>query len=71
MSPMRDVRMDGRRTREDRATQPMDDGWLSFAKCYVCSSTMVLQVDGRYRGIELPNKHELERSPTNHQSEVA
>ena len=31
MLPMRDVRTDGRRTREDRATQPMDAGWLSFA----------------------------------------
>ena len=30
MLPMRDVRTDGR-TREDRATQPMDAGWLSFA----------------------------------------
>ena len=30
MSPMRDVRTYGR-TREDRATQPMDAGWLSFA----------------------------------------
>jgi len=29
MSPMRDER----RTREDSATQPMDAGWLSFAKC--------------------------------------
>jgi hypothetical protein len=28
MLPMRDKR----RTREDRATQPMDAGWLSFAK---------------------------------------
>ena len=28
---MRDVRTDGRRTSEDRATQPMDAGWLSFA----------------------------------------
>ena len=28
---MRDVRTDGRQTREDRATQPMDAGWLSFA----------------------------------------
>ena len=29
-------RTDGRRrqTREDRATQPMDDGWLSFAKTH-------------------------------------
>ena len=25
----------GRRTREDRATQPMDAGWLSFAIYYV------------------------------------
>ena len=25
-------RTDKRRTREDRATQPMDAGWLSFAK---------------------------------------
>ena len=32
MSPMRDGRTDGRQTREDRATQPMDAGWLSFAK---------------------------------------
>ena len=40
MLPMRDGRTDGRtnkqtnkrRTREDRATQPMDAGWLSFAK---------------------------------------
>ena len=32
MSPMRDVRTYGR-TREDSATQPMDAGWLSFAKC--------------------------------------
>ena len=28
---MQDVRTDGRQTREDRATQPMDAGWLSFA----------------------------------------
>ena len=28
-------RTDGRRqTREDRATQPMDAGWLSFAMCF-------------------------------------
>ena len=26
-----DVRTDDKRTREDRATQPMDAGWLSFA----------------------------------------
>ena len=31
MLPMRDGRTYGRRTREDRATQPMDAGWLSFA----------------------------------------
>ena len=31
MSPMRDGRTDDKRTREDRATQPMDAGWLSFA----------------------------------------
>ena len=31
MSPMRDGRTN-ERTREDRATQPMDAGWLSFAK---------------------------------------
>ena len=30
MAPMRDGRTDGQ-TREDRATQPMDAGWLSFA----------------------------------------
>ena len=30
MLPMRDGRTDGQ-TREDRATQPMDAGWLSFA----------------------------------------
>ena len=33
MLPMRDGRTnERRRTREDRATQPMDAGWLSFAK---------------------------------------
>ena len=32
MLPMRDVRTDGQ-TSEDRATQPMDAGWLSFAIC--------------------------------------
>ena len=31
MSPMRDGRTN-ERTREDSATQPMDAGWLSFAK---------------------------------------
>ena len=32
MLPMRDGRTnEQRRTREDRATQPMDAGWLSFA----------------------------------------
>ena len=31
MSPMRDGRTDGRQTREDRATHPMEAGWLSFA----------------------------------------
>ena len=32
MLPMRDGQTnDKRRTREDRATQPMDAGWLSFA----------------------------------------
>ena len=33
MLPMRDGRTNDerRRTREDRATQPMDAGWLSFA----------------------------------------
>ena len=31
MSPMRDERMNKRRTREDRATQPLDAGRLSFA----------------------------------------
>ena len=30
MLPMRDGRTN-ERTREDRATQPMDAGWLSFA----------------------------------------
>ena len=29
-----DGRTDERRTREDRATQPMDAGWLSFAKSF-------------------------------------
>ena len=28
---MRDGRTDGRQTREDKATQPLDDGRLSFA----------------------------------------
>ena len=28
---MRDGRKNDERTREDRATQPMDAGWLSFA----------------------------------------
>ena len=28
---MRDERTNERQTREDRATQPMDAGWLSFA----------------------------------------
>ena len=31
MSPMRDGRTNDERTREDRATQPMEAGWLSFA----------------------------------------
>ena len=31
MSPMRDGRTDGRQTRENRATHPMEAGWLSFA----------------------------------------
>ena len=32
MSPMWDGRTNDEQTREDRATQPMDAGWLSFAK---------------------------------------
>ena len=36
MSPMRDGRTnDDERTREDRATQPMDAGWLSFAIAFL------------------------------------
>ena len=31
MLPMRDGQTNDERTREDRATQPMDAGWLSFA----------------------------------------
>ena len=40
MSPMRDVRTTNERTREDRATHPMDAGWLSFAINKLASSKL-------------------------------
>ena len=39
---------DERRTREDRATQPMDAGWLSFATIEI-NFLVILDVDGFYQ----------------------